>query len=160
MRHRRTSNITQPLAVSIHAPTRGATRCKIDQSLRHRVSIHAPTRGATAQVVMIELFIKVSIHAPTRGATCLDNILRPPCQVSIHAPTRGATVAIQKAVRNKMFQSTHPHGVRQKLHVSSHHKTSFNPRTHTGCDERGMAEMLELLKFQSTHPHGVRLAIW
>ena len=36
-----------------------------------------------------------------------------------------------------LFQSTHPHGVRQK--------------TETGCSQ--------LTKFQSTHPHGVRLHI-
>ena len=34
--------------------------------------------------------------------------------VSIHAPTRGATLKGSLRPRSKTFQSTHPHGVRQK----------------------------------------------
>ena len=55
----------------------------------------------------------VSIHAPTKGATA------HPCRylirsvVSIHAPTKGATWSICKRWP---------------------HITSFNPRTHEGCD--------------------------
>ena len=33
-----------------------------------------------------------------------------------------------------MFQSTHPHGVRPLTSDISKLTTSFNPRTHTGCD--------------------------
>ena len=33
-----------------------------------------------------------------------------------------------------LFQSTHPHGVRQTSLVITSPVTSFNPRTHTGCD--------------------------
>ena len=32
------------------------------------------------------------------------------------------------------FQSTHPHGVRQSICLFFTPKDSFNPRTHTGCD--------------------------
>ena len=32
------------------------------------------------------------------------------------------------------FQSTHPHGVRQKIIIRKLQIISFNPRTHTGCD--------------------------
>ena len=56
----------------------------------------------------------VSIHAPTRGAT-RGYLQRWDLQaVSIHAPTRGAT---------------------WKPSTSFSEKTSFNPRTHSGCDE-------------------------
>ena len=34
----------------------------------------------------------------------------------------------------QMFQSTHPHGVRPRVTVSTGTITSFNPRTHMGCD--------------------------
>ena len=34
-----------------------------------------------------------------------------------------------------MFQSTHPHGVRQKHLLGSEISNSFNPRTRMGCDE-------------------------
>ena len=40
--------------------------------------------------------------------------------------------------------------------LSSHSLTSFNPRTHMGCDLWVSANSLQRLKFQSTHPHGVR----
>ena len=40
------------------------------------VSIHAPTRGATKTGLQIWRNTQVSIHAPTRGATtCSDNVL-------------------------------------------------------------------------------------
>ena len=34
-----------------------------------RISIHAPTRGATKTVDVSPLLMAISIHAPTRGAT-------------------------------------------------------------------------------------------
>ena len=58
-------------SVSIHAPTRGATRESRPQQPPVGVSIHAPTRGATDGTPIIGMRDpKVSIHAPTRGATC------------------------------------------------------------------------------------------
>ena len=80
--------------VSIHAPTRGATRKTVKPVVRHgfnsrahegrdrcssrgaafgRVSIHAPTRGATGDAVPARFVRGVSIHAPTRGATLTEN---------------------------------------------------------------------------------------
>ena len=55
--------------VSIHAPTRGATKYLDLLVQLLKVSIHAPTRGATVGKLGVSNFIKVSIHAPTRGAT-------------------------------------------------------------------------------------------
>ena len=56
------------------------------------VSIHAPTRGATKRHLPVESLTVVSIHAPTRGATFVHT--EDDCSFS-----------------------------------------SFNPRTHTGCDK-------------------------
>ena len=78
------------------------------------------------------------------------------------------------------FQSTHPHGVRQPVQADLLLILRFNPRTHTGCDDRGYNEDKadsrgfnprthtgcdrvkdkitgQSYEFQSTHPHGVRL---
>ena len=101
--------------VSIHAPTRGATRhtkprpirpqcfnprppargdgLRPDPDPRATVSIHAPTRGATRRPWPQVRGGLVSIHAPTRGATVVlyNNSIN--LAVSIHAPTRGATPA-------------------------------------------------------------------
>ena len=55
------------------------------------ISIHAPTRGATDSVECMALIIAISIHAPTRGATAIDFTMSRVKKISIHAPTRGAT---------------------------------------------------------------------
>ena len=62
----------------------------------------------------------------------------------------------QYGVRQRRFQSTHPHGVRQCGTVQPLHLGYFNPRTHMGCDRTG--DQIRVLEdiFQSTHPHGVR----
>ena len=54
--------------------------------------------------------------------------------VSIHAPTRGATSYEGWVSEITEFQSTHPHGVRQRLRKAGSLRSGFNPRTHTGCD--------------------------
>ena len=123
------------LIVSIHAPAWGATAKLKRSAIDTLVSIHAPAWGATLEDYFANALTGVSIHAPAWGATqatkpCLSRIF-----VSIHAPAWGATpeISISKAIKPK-FQSTHPHGVRQ----------------------RSACEMCYNILFQSTHPHGVR----
>ena len=156
------------------------------------VSIHAPTRGATRDCTKLFNDFSVSIHAPTRGATCSCPLSTALCscfnprthtgcdvprlknissiskfqsthphgvrligryrrskrlEVSIHAPTRGATSVTGDHSDTHAFQSTHPHGVR--LSTSNILLTfiySFNPRTHTGCDiiRRGSSKRFEV----------------
>jgi len=58
----------------------------------------------------------------------------------------------------KMFQSTHPRGVRLLLdNLKNVTIASFNPRTRAGCDTLGINTSLNNALFQSTHPRGVRL---
>ena len=60
---------------------------------------------------------EVSIHAPTRGATIgITDRVSSEERVSIHAPTRGATTQSVGVLITR---------------------SSFNPRTHTGCDPSG-----------------------
>ena len=145
--------------VSIHAPAWGATAIIIDSDDPAHVSIHAPAWGATAWCYDMIAFDDVSIHAPAWGATCR---WRPTCcrhhcfnprprmggdfhlhqvpfqgQVSIHAPAWGATNIVLTNILNKLFQSTPPHGGRQRPHF----------------------HVLLFVKFQSTPPHGGRLII-
>ena len=75
------------------------------------------------------------------------------------------------------FQSTHPHGVRPSRRNDRILPNSFNPRTHTGCDNKQKYAVAKFAvsihaptrgatyndfyrfsqwEFQSTHPHGVR----
>ena len=55
--------------ISIHAPTRGATRNDGLYDDEEEISIHAPTRGATQHTSAAITLYFISIHAPTRGAT-------------------------------------------------------------------------------------------
>ena len=123
------------MLVSIHAPTRGATRgfdkyCKI-----WLVSIHAPTRGATNKYIVDNLVITVSIHAPTRGATLFCSRLSLALSaVSIHAPTRGATDFFVSFLTRSRFQSTHLQEVRPWRRGIRMPLKCFNPRTYKRCD--------------------------
>ena len=79
--------------VSIHAPTRGATIGITDRvSSEERVSIHAPTRGAT-YVMVTPFLMDVSFNPRTHTGCDMWSLY-----LSLH---------------QKLFQSTHPHGVRR-----------------------------------------------
>ena len=80
------------------------------------ISIHAPTWGATSMGFDVLSGAIISIHAPTWGAT--QTLL--PCLIwsliSIHAPTWGATMLCVMCLTFRLFQSTHPRGVRLLSH--------------------------------------------
>ena len=124
--------------ISIHAPTRGATRPRLFNQFNPRISIHAPTRGATSRIIDLTNNLRISIHAPTRGATarCKD-LPAPGVPISIHAPTRGATTSLSQVVCCAYkFQSTLPREERRpadsyQIHYCQH----FNPRSHERSDE-------------------------
>ena len=121
------------------------------------VSIHAPTRGATRPSSPGVQPGKVSIHAPTRGAT--QGQRADDCEqgVSIHAPTRGATGAnIYSGHIGAGFNPRTHTGCDSTCPLQGWIWLSFNPRTHTGCDYLLMTLIHFKLWFQSTHPHGVR----
>ena len=108
------SNVLLFQRISIHAPTRGAT--KVLSFLHHpcSISIHAPTRGATGKEFKLPEDITISIHAPTRGATAME-LGRPSYGfISIHAPTRGATLTEISMSVQRIFQSTLPQGERHR----------------------------------------------
>ena len=115
--------------ISIHAPTRGATKTRnkltvdgIFQSTLPREerrcnyfsadgSKYFNPRSHERSDEYVCSFTKkllISIHAPTRGAT--HPPAHAPCrhQISIHAPTRGATKLISSSYCLMIFQSTLP----------------------------------------------------
>ena len=122
--------------ISIHAPTRGATKKSVDSGDMMSISIHAPTRGATISNVDFKSIPYISIHAPTRGATDELSEISPVVifqstlpreerriicivififnKISIHAPTRGATLCAGFS-----------------LYLCS----NFNPRSHERSDK-------------------------
>ena len=145
--------------VSIHAPTRGATSSEPPTYHLHEVSIHAPTRGATtcgyADVLRYSGFQSTHPHGVRHTVTFGGNEeilfqsthphgVRPFWQlfhclntdiVSIHAPTRGATyVMVTPFLMDVSFNPRTHTGCDQSLHTYGTQPYRFNPRTHTGCD--------------------------
>ena len=121
-----------------------------------RVSIHAPTRGATQCRLQHQRIWLVSIHAPTRGATssALRNI-----SVSAFQSTHPHGVRLTKTEvlrQYRTFQSTHPHGVRQHKSFSSPSNYRFQSTHPHGVRPTGTYIKTDRILFQSTHPHGVR----
>ena len=123
------------MAISIHAPTRGATITIFANFIFHIISIHAPTRGATGGVLYVNCVTRYFNPRSHKGS---DHKLRTKffsMPISIHAPTRGAT----------------PMGV-QYLPVSA----DFNPRSHKGSDAQSGTLADGIWSFQSTLPQGER----
>ena len=121
------------------------------------VSIHAPTRGATCPIVICSPLRLVFQSTHPRGVRLyVSSRAAAAAHVSIHAPTRGATRLQKVRLKSKIrFQSTHPRGVRHRFLKELLTDTSFNPRTHEGCDLSKSLNSVSLM-FQSTHPRGVR----
>ena len=100
--------------ISIHAPTRGATRCAGNNDQPGAISIHAPTRGATVSCRGDDvLYLGISIHAPTRGATYLE---------------------INPFISQIYFNPRSHEGSDPVDDNSRTIVTDFNPRSHEGSD--------------------------
>ena len=85
------SKILHTSAISIHAPTRGAT--VFGEVMRLKANNFNPRthEGCDELVAQKQRALAISIHAPTRGATLLRQAKTTAFDISIHAPTRGAT---------------------------------------------------------------------
>ena len=164
-------------AVSIHAPTRGATQKRAIaaqkqefqsthlREVRHRVlcastpqsvSIHAPTRGATILFTYAPYVIHVSIHAPTRGATSSVSSSAPTCTCfNPRTYERCDKVSKNTFDWSHAFQSTHLREVRPKGIDQATLSRSFNPRTYERCDIKLLFTFVSV-QFQSTHLREVR----
>ena len=155
IRLRRCNHLHVIAQASIHAP-HGRDILVIAVSRSITVSIHAPTRGATRCSALRHLDTCVSIHAPTRGATPSSVIYLSIFHVSIHAPTRGATFRMARQVFWIRF-NPRAHTGRDLLPFSIVFiSMRFNPRAHTGRDPEVDGIELQKLMFQSTRPHGAR----
>ncbi len=125
-----------PEQVSIHAPTRGATRPVDSSNPISTVSIHAPTRGATLRALLREGRSMVSIHAPTRGATVAFALtLRGGDGFNPRAHAGRDMIAPTMIGDASKFQSTRPRGARLGPNGAPLRPSNrFNPRAHAGRD--------------------------
>ena len=121
-------------AVSIHAPTWGATvdgwhDRKLRQCFNPRSHVGSDPVG-----YLFRDSEDVSIHAPTWGATLDEHRGDVPSGVSIHAPTWGATLRQMRRAVVARFQSTLPRGERRSAAAKNVIYCGFNPRSHVGSD--------------------------
>ena len=104
--------ILPPYAVSIHAPTRGATTDKENKSPNPRVSIHAPTRGATL-FHLVPFCSKWFQSTRPRGARRLGSVDDFPSLLFQSTRPRGARPSNRiDYPKQEEFQSTRPRGAR------------------------------------------------
>ena len=171
---------TRTLSISIHAPTRGATKDDRDQRRWKRISIHAPTRGATLAVIVVGCLCgrfqstlpqeerhRLSIQSKyiDRFQSTLPQEERPKenkkshirFKISIHAPTRGATQARRHL---NVVDLISIHAPTRGATAGRPHKiftdAYFNPRSHKRSDGRGEGMKRTKLLFQSTLPQEER----
>ena len=67
------------MSISIHTPTKGVTKARLDIQAVHGISIHTPTKGVTASNRPLLLKKQISIHTPTKGVTSsgmMSSVLR------------------------------------------------------------------------------------
>ena len=124
-------------AVSIHAPTWGAT------VKRPPITVQGKCFNPRAHVGR-DLALYVISEPPQcfnprahvgRDAPCV--YARTTIIVSIHAPTWGATMAQYAAELAMKFQSTRPRGARLSRRRQRYGATiGFNPRAHVGRDHK------------------------
>ena len=122
-------------AISIHAPTWGATRVMRLMADWLFISIHAPTWGATPENGMYVTFALFQSTHP-RGVRLLFYAADPGgYAISIHAPTWGATSMLSVSIAIKLNFNPRTHvGCDQPRLLTRPRSMHFNPRTHVGCD--------------------------
>ena len=146
-------------SVSIHAPTKGATKTPQEDIWGYQVSIHAPTKGATCLFCLpfsqISLFqstlprrerpnksfvdalnIKFQSTLPRRERPSQVRNSNYNFSVSIHAPTKGATLkASHRAESDGCFNPRSHEGSDGFIKSFTIANLSFNPRSHEGSDK-------------------------
>ena len=102
--------------VSIHAPTRGATRFTPRGGLFNQFQSTHP-HGVRPWLSCVSAWVILCFNPRTHTGCDIYFVYCKGKQkmVSIHAPTRGATTDTSGNPVYRMFQSTHPHGVRLLL---------------------------------------------
>ena len=121
------------------------------------ISIHAPTWGATSVVGYLSCPTMLFQSTHPRGVRPIRPYLHVPLKlISIHAPTWGATQLPEDGGDRLGFQSTHPRGVRPTARLEASTAQQFQSTHPRGVRLAMSAPDLRLRVFQSTHPRGVR----
>ena len=144
------------LYISIHAPTRGATKWIPCCGQSAHISIHAPARGATNSASMMSALSLFQSTLPQGERLPESHHFRKLDGISIHAPTRGATPFHQTNTIRLLFQSTLPQGERHKHTTAVCQLRGFQSTLPQGERLPGSVLILSIWRFQSTLPQGER----
>ena len=166
------------VAVSIHAPARGATPGGFVQPGNRLCFDPRPRTGGDGHDHAVDCTSRVSIHAPARGATLTVAALTGTLSFDPRPRTGGDRTPLASRCWKPSFRSTPPHGGRLALnrippdrtrfrstpphggrpaaivHRSSHDIVSIHApaRGATTFSDEAAAEIM----FRSTPPHGGR----
>ena len=165
-------------AISIHAPTRGATKKERLKGGKNEFQSTLPRGERRAELQALETVQAISIHAPTRGATgdsrrpAVGNfyfnprshegsdhypflLKLPRSHISIHAPTRGATFSATQTIQIVSNFNPRSHEGSDSSNLSlSKIGSYFNPRSHEGSDIRHCGHLLEYPHFNPRSHEG------
>ena len=133
------------MAVSIHAPTKGATQRAVGSVVREKFQSTLPRRERPCASDGVCKIVVVSIHAPTKGAT--DQVIHSVAAVlvSIHAPTKGATMPAKRYRPDKDGFNPRSHEGSDAGNIrAGTGRGGFNPRSHEGSDKNAMEEIVTL----------------
>ena len=119
------------IAISIHAPMKGATRFFITDDCKSLISIHAPMKGATMDRIVSTARLDISIHAPMKGATMVTG--RFGWNISNFNPRSHEGSDLVPLPASPSFWN-------------------FNPRSHEGSDLFMTVSHPYMMIFQSTLP--------
>ena len=89
------------------------------------ISIHTPTKGATKSMWLTLPNGSISIHTPTKGATLYPGLLSSLKRISIHTPTKGATKHLFTCRRHVVYFNPHSHEGSDCRLLFPHVLTSF-----------------------------------
>jgi len=142
--------------VSIHAPTRGATKRRASWLETIGFQFTRP-RGARRFGLTISTRRSVSIHAPTRGATFFARRIKKQVALFQFTRPRGARRCTKNSTSTAvMFQFTRPRGARLNTLRRCRKDRRFNSRAHAGRDALSIGEDMADVWFQFTRPRGAR----
>ena len=146
------------IAVSIHAPARGATVPILAACDGSSVSIHAPARGATRGCALIICGSKQRFDP--RSRTGSDAAALQLCRDwhGFDPRSRTGSDTTQRSAwqSNMLFRSTLPHGERPSVNAvkRNHHGVSIHAPAR-GATQSSLDSMMKE-EFRSTLPHGER----
>ena len=99
------------------------------------ISIHAPTKGATRDYAPYTTFKAISIHAPTKGATLTKPVILVDMGFQSTLPRRERRFyRIIKFLQDIHFNPRSHEGSDNALTLCKSNSTNFNPRSHEGSD--------------------------